>query len=780
MAKKKRRKLNFARLALAILILVIMAAGGAVLALVYSSVASMPAFNPNEIAFAASTEIYDENNQLVTRIGPEKRIPVKLEQVPEMVQNAFIAIEDNRFRNHKGVDIYRIFGAAIADIKSGSLKEGASTITQQVVRQATDIGTEKTFQRKIQEAILAIQMERHFTKDEILEFYLNGIYLGEGAYGVEAASQTYFNKSINELELEEAALLAGLPQAPSAYNPYVNKEAAQKRRNIVLDQMAKYGYITESEAAAAKAKDIVLEPGEIRANEYPYPFFVDYVIQTLTLENDKYNLDESEIYRGGLKIYTTLNPKMQTAAEEAVANLKLPGETKDENGYLQPNAAAVILDPYTGQVKALVGGRKHIGMGLNRATYRPGDPGRPPGSTFKPIAAYGPAIEYLNKGPASIIDDAPREGGWPANYGAYYGLVTMRFALQNSLNVVAVKLMEEVGPDKAVAFTKKLGFERIDPYLSTALGALKYGVTPLQLAAAYGAFANKGIYIEPSVIKRIERLDGTVVYEHEPKQHRAMKETTAFLLTDMLQTVVSRGTGTAAQLPNRPVAGKTGTADNENGRTSDIWFAGYTPNLVGVTWIGNDQDGTPLPTSSYFGGVYTAQLWREMMLKAHDGLPSKKFPGPPSGLVRATVDSKSGLLPGPLTPDDQKVTDWFIKGTVPTKEDDMRVVMDVCAETGLLPSEYCPERIQKVVLKVPYSVSPNVQDYGLRAPTEVCNVHSEETLSDWLPDNGEQNGPWFPEPNDGEQEHQHNGNDNYTDSRQNNSLSWKKWLPTNN
>ncbi len=751
MAKKKRKRLNIARLALMIFLLLGMVACGAVFALVYTSLADMPDFNPNEVSFAASTEIYDENDQLVTRIGPENRVPVKIDQVPKMVQNAFIAIEDIRFKTHKGIDIYRIFGAAIADIKSGSLKEGASTITQQVVRQATDIGTEKKFQRKIREAVLAIQMERHFTKEEILEFYLNGIYLGEGAYGIEAASQTYFNKSVGELELAEAALLAGLPQAPSAYDPFINKEAAKKRRNIVLDQMAKYGYITEAEAASAKAEDVVLQPGKVRANEYPYPYFVDYVIQTLTHEKGKYKLDESELYRSGLRVYTTLSPQMQTAAEEAVANLKLPGETQNEDGYLQPNAAAVILDPYNGYIKALVGGRKHVGMALNRATYRPGDPGRPPGSTFKPIAAYGPAIEYLNKGPASVIDDAPREGGWPQNYGSYYGLVTMRFALQHSLNVVAVKLMEEVGPDKAVEFTKKLGFDRVDPYLSSAIGALKYGVSPLQMAAAYAAFANNGIYTEPAVIRRIERLDGSVLLENEPKQQRAMKQTTAFLITDMLRSVVSGGTGTAARLSDRPVAGKTGTADNKDGATSDIWFAGFTPNLVGVTWIGNDQDGTPLPTKSYFGGVYTAQLWKDMMEKAHQGLPVRQFSGAPAGLTRATVDSKSGLLPGPLTPDEHKVTDWFIKGAVPTEVDNMHVLMDVCAETGKLPTDYCP-RIQKVVLKLPYQVDPRVKDYDLRAPTEVCDVHSAQNQGNWLPDGNNAEDIWVPLPLEEEQQ----------------------------
>ncbi|MBM7855101.1 penicillin-binding protein 1A [Desulfohalotomaculum tongense] len=746
MAKKKRRKkLNVMRLALLILFLVIMAASGAAAALVYSSVTDMPTFNPEDINFSASTDIYDENDNFVARVGVENREPVDIDDVPEIVKQAFLAVEDNRFYKHHGIDPYRILGAAWADIKSGSLKEGASTITQQLVRQSIDIGNAKSFKRKIQEAILAVQMERHFTKDEILEKYLNGIYLGEGAYGIQAAAQTYFSKDVGQLTLEEAALLAGLPQAPSAYNPFQNPEDAKKRRNIVLNQMVKCGYITASEAEEAKKKEIVLNEGKVSPVNYPYPYFIDYVIDVLTDPNGKFKLNANEVYKGGLRVYTTLNPKMQEAAEQAMANDNNFPPAYEKNGELiKPNGAAVIFEPKTGYVKALVGGREHQNRrAWNRATKEQ----RRPGSIFKPIISYSPAIEFLGKGPASIIDDAPLTGKYaPPNYDRRYrGLITMRKALTKSINVVSVKLLKEVGTQRAFSYAQGLGFGKehfAQAGLSAALGGLTHGVTPLQMAAAYGAFANNGIYTEPIVIRRVEKLDGTVLFENKPEKHWAMKPTTAWLITDMLKDVVRYGTGTGARINGRIMAGKTGTVDDGRRGTSDIWFAGYTPDLVGVTWIGNKDQRNPLRRGKFtpFGGTYTAFLWKEMMTKALEGIPNRDFPMP-QGLVRATVDSKSGKLPGPHTPDEHKVTDWFVKGTVPTEIDDTHVLMEVCAETGKLPNEFCPDRITKVFVKLPYTVSEKVEDYALRAPTEMCDVHTAENSAGWLP--GLDN-PWAP------------------------------------
>lgn len=755
MSKKKRKvKINLARLVLLIVLLLVIISGITAFALVATSVATMPAFNPDDISFAASAEIYDDEDQLITRIGAQNRIPVEIEDVPDVVINAFIAIEDNRFRKHIGIDPYRILGAAWKDIKTGSLKEGASTITQQLVRHSTDIGNDKKFQRKIQEAILAIQMERHFSKNEILELYLNGIYLGEG-YGVQVAAQAYFNKNIQDVSLEEAALIAGLPQAPSTYNPITNIEAAKNRRNIVLDQMARFGYITQTEADAAKEKDVILNPIQVSSTDYPYSYFIDYMITRLTDEHNQYQLSEADVFKGGLRIYTSLSQKMQQAAEGAVANDQhFPPAYKNSNDELiEPLGAAVVYDPYTGYVKALVGGRNTQGKMLwNYATTEK----RRPGSTFKPIAAYGPAIEYLGRGPATIYDDIPFSRGnyAPRNSdGTYRGLVPMRYALAHSINIPAVKAMDETGIDKTITFSKALGIDELLPTdgLPTALGGMTNGITPLQLAAAYGAFVNNGIYVEPTVIRKIEKLDGTVLFENIPQQRRAMKETTAFLITDILKDVIAQGTGTRARL-DRPAAGKTGTADNKNNQASDIWFAGYTPDLVGITWIGNKNQNHRLSPGS-FGGNYTATMWKDMMQKAHQGLPKRNFPSPPAGIIRATVDSKSGLLPGPNTPSDHLITDYFLQGTVPKEKDSSHTMLEVCAVSGQLPSEFCTERISKVFIKLPYTTS-NAADIDIRIPTTVCTIHTLHESGedwDWLPDApnevDQDAGGWLPQVN---------------------------------
>ncbi|MBC7325335.1 MAG: penicillin-binding protein 1A, partial [Moorella sp. (in: Bacteria)] len=362
---------------------------------------------------------------------------------------------------------------------------------------------------------------------------------------------------------------------------------AAARRNLVLDTMARYGFITPEQAAATKKEPLNFKKGN-PGTHYRYPYFVDYVTQQLI---SRYGDDM--VYKGGLRVYTTIDKNTQEAAEKAFANPKnFPASARDAKGVLQPQGAAVFLDPQTGYIKALVGGREHINqLQLNRATSGP----RQPGSAFKPIVAYGPAIELKGMVPASVIDDIPVKYGSypPKNYdGRYRGLITMRTALIHSVNVVAVRtLMEHVGIANAIKFANSLGFS-LDPKdhgPSMALGGLHNGVTALQMAAAYAAFANGGIYLQPTAILKVESMDGKVLEKHQPRPLQAMKPTTAYLITSMLKDVIQMGTGTNARL-NRPAAGKTGTSDE--GR--DLWFAGYTPDLVGVVWIGYDQP-KPMP-----------------------------------------------------------------------------------------------------------------------------------------------------------------------------------------
>lgn len=710
--RKPKRKLNIFRLAILLLVLVVVIGGGISIGLVFASVKDMPALSPEMLESGASTMVYDKDGKLITQIGIRNSVPVDIKEVPEQVKNAFLSIEDPGFYKHHGISIRGIARAAVNDIISGSRGEGGSTITQQLVR-ISMLSPEKTLKRKIQEAVLAIQVERRYTKDEILEMYLNNVYLGEGAYGIQAASQTYFAKKIDKLELDEAALLGGLPQAPSAYSPFNDPKAAIARRDDVLDSMVKNKCITADEAEKAKGKELKLETKEVASRQYPYPYFLDYITDELI---EKYG--EDEFYKGGLKVYTTMDPDIQLIAETAMARTaNFPASNPDENGMLQPEGAAVVLDPGTGYIRAMVGGREHTQRRQwNRSTHT----ARQPGSAFKPIAAYGPAIEYKGLGPASVVDDAPVSYGsyTPRNFdGRYRGLITLRTALTNSVNVAAVKVMVDyVGIDNAIKFASNLGI-KLDSSAhgaSMALGGLDKGVTPLQMASAYGAFANMGTYIEPIAILKVEKTDGVVLEQTIPKQRQVMKPTTAYLVTDMLKSVVERGTGTGAQI-GRPAAGKTGTTDEGK----DLWFVGYTPELVTAVWIGYDQP-TAMPQA--YGGTYPTRIWQEIMSKALSDVPVKNF-SMPSGIVTSTVDGKSGLLPGPNTPGDSLVTDMFAEGTVPTVTDNVHGYVEVCAASGLLPTSFCPDRVIKPLIKLPYSVPSIVEDYSLRAPTESCNIH---------------------------------------------------------
>ncbi|MCG9968139.1 penicillin-binding protein 1A [Pelotomaculum terephthalicicum JT] len=710
--RRTRRKLNSRRLFSLLFCLAVLSVGCVGCGLVYSSIRDVPKLTPDSLESAASTLVYDKDDKLITQIGIKNSVPIDLKDVPDNVKNAFLAIEDPGFYKHHGFSFRGIARAAWNDLSSGSIKEGGSTITQQLVK-ISFLSDERTLKRKLQELILALQVERQYTKDEILEMYLNNIYLGEGAYGIQAAAQTYFGKEIKRgLKLEEAAMLGGLPQAPSAYSPYLDPQAALSRRNTVLDSMAKNNFISESEAAKAKAAELKIETKEPAERQYPYPYFLDYLTDKLI---EKYG--ETEVFKGGLKVYTSLDQNIQQIAEAAMArNSNFPSSKTDANNLLQPQGAVVVLDPHTGEIKALVGGREHT---QKRQWNRASQTTRQPGSAFKPIAVYGPAIEYKGMGPASVVDDIPVNYGSyePHNVdGRYRGLITLRTAMTNSVNIAAVKiLMGKVGISDAIKFASGLGIQ-LDPQkhgAGMALGGLYNGVTPLQMASAYGAFANQGIYVEPTAITRVEKADGVILEQNVPKQHQAMKATTAYLITDMLKSVVQSGTGTNAQI-GRPAAGKTGTTDDGK----DIWFVGYTRELVAAVWIGYDK-----PTSMQaYGGTYPAGIWREIMSKALSNVTVKDFQRP-DGLVSYTVDGKSGLLPGPNTPSDSLVTDLFNEGTVPTESDNIHVFVEVCAASGQLPTERCPDKVIKPLIKLPYSVPSFVEDYNLRVPTQPCAVH---------------------------------------------------------
>lgn len=551
--------------------------------------------------------LYDQNGNILTEIYDEmNRVPVQLGQIPLHVQRAFISIEDERFHSHHGIDLRAILRALVSYYKSGKITEGASTITQQTMK-LLFLSPEQSLPRKVKEAFLALEFELRYSKDEILELYLNQIYFGEGAYGIQTASKTYFNKDCSELSLAEGALLAALVQAPSAYNPYVNPVVAVQRRNIVLDKMIQQGFITSEQGL--EARQTVLSLKEEEAVDQRNSYFVDYILDEATAL-----VGEGKLFKGGLKIHTTMEPEIQKKAEKVFERTNLFPDQKVQ-------AALAMVENGTGAVKALVGGREYkTKRGFNRATQLL----RQPGSAFKPIAVYAPAFE-LSYGANSIIADVPFKAGnyEPRNAdGSYYGQISIRTAVQWSRNVAAVRLLNQIGIAPGYEMAQKLGFALAeeDRCLALALGGLTKGVSPLQMAGAYGAFANDGIFIKPFVINYIEDANGQIIYRH-PEGVSVMKPSTAQAIKDVLRSAVDSGTGYRAGIYGAEVAGKTGTTElpdtavfrGLNGN-KDAWFVGFTPHYTAAVWMGYDEkdmDRQHYLTS--YGGNQPAEIFRLVM-----------------------------------------------------------------------------------------------------------------------------------------------------------------------
>ena len=578
----------------------------------------------DDIRPPASSQIYDINgNEIANVHAAENRVPVKINQIPKDLQNAFVAVEDARFYDHSGVDPRGILRAVWANITDRGVSEGGSTITQQLAKNAY-LTQERTLKRKAQEVFLALQLERQYTKQEILELYLNQIYFGQGAYGVQAAAQTYFGKNVEDLTLNECAMLAGIPKSPNYYSPVNNLAAAQERKGTVLDQMEKYNYINTSTAEKTKKEKLNIVKPAKKVDTTPAAYFIDYVTQKLI---DKYGADA--VYKEGLKIYTTLDMDMQHAAEAAMQNL--PNYSTDSNGIKQPQGALVAIDPHTGYIKAMVGGRGSDQF--NRATMAE----RQPGSAFKPFV-FAAALESKFT-PSTIIDDSPITiGNWtPQNYErTFNGKVSLRKVAEESLNVPTVKIAQKLGIDKPIYYAQEMGISTFvldgpqnDRNLATALGGLTKGVTPLELTSAYGTFANKGVHVDPVAIVKVLDRNGKVLEQAEPKKRSVINETSAAELTSMLMGVIAHGTGAAANI-GRPAAGKTGTTSDYR----DAWFVGYVPDLVVGVWIGNDNNAA---MNGMTGGRTPAVIWKAFMQKALGSAPAKNFDG--SAAVKGdTVD----------------------------------------------------------------------------------------------------------------------------------------------
>lgn len=601
----------------------------------------------DDIRPPASSLVYDsDGNEIATIHAAENRMPVKLDQVPKNLQDAFVAVEDNRFYDHIGVDPRGIARAIWANLRGRTVSEGGSTITQQLAKNAY-LTQDRTLKRKIQEVFLALRLEHQYTKSEILELYLNQIYFGQGAYGVQAAARTYFGKDVEDLTLNECAMLAGIPKSPNYYSPLNNLQAAQERKATVLDQMVKYGYLDSATAEKTKQeKPDLVKPDPAKDDKGEASYFVDYVTQKLI---DKYGADA--VYKDGLQVYTTIDMDMQRAAEKAMKGL--PSGRKDSNGVQQPQGALVALDPHTGYVKAMVGGRGTDQF--NRATMAE----RQPGSAFKPFV-FAAALE--NKfSPSTVINDSPiKIGDWePQNdEHTFSGAVTMRQVAQHSMNVPTVKIAQKLGIEKVLYYAQEMGISTLvmdgphnDKNLASALGGLTKGVTPLELTSAYGTFANKGVHVDPVVIVKVLDRNGKVIDEANPEQHNVISESSAADLTSMLQDVIRAGTGRRANI-GRPAAGKTGTTSDYH----DAWFVGYTPDLVASVWIGND-DNTSL--GGIYGGTVPATIWKNFMTEALKGTPAKDFDG---------SESSGGDSIGSL--EDDKSTAVTKKSAAPAKKEE--------------------------------------------------------------------------------------------------------------
>lgn len=608
---------------------------------IFAAYQSLPAVG-NNMRPAVSSQVFDSHGRLITTLhSDQNRLPIDINKVPQNLQNAFIAAEDNRFYEHIGIDPIGIFRAIFANLTNRGIAQGGSTITQQLAKNAF-LSQEQTLKRKIQEAMLALEIEHKYSKKEILEMYMNQIYFGQGAYGIQTAAKTYFNKDVNELTLTQCAMLAGLPKSPNYYSPFNNLNEAKKRKNVVLDQMVKYGYVSAAEAEDAKNQDLGLSKSHQSKEADEYASFIDYVSQQVA---KKYGDDA--LYKEGLKIYTTMDVDKQHAAVRAMRNL--PNNYTDENGLTQPQAAIVSIDPKTGHILAMVGGRGQDSF--NRASMAV----RQPGSAFKPFV-YLTALQH-DMTPDTTMDDQPvTYGSWsPKNAGgSYSGTMTLSDALPHSVNTIAVQLADKVGTKNIIANAKKMGITTLDAKddnLAMALGGLTKGVTPLEMASAYGTFANKGVHVKPTAIVKILDRDGNVLedastLEKEETKTRVMSEREAYEMTTMLEGVIDHGTGTAAAI-GRPAAGKTGTTDDNK----DAWFVGYTPDIVTAVWIGDDTGSHSL--GEIYGGTIPAEIWKDYMSSATSDESGGDFSAP-SGMERRKETTSSSSSSNSVRSDDRE------------------------------------------------------------------------------------------------------------------------------
>ncbi|HBH86633.1 MAG TPA: penicillin-binding protein [Syntrophaceae bacterium] len=631
--KKKRLKSSgFGILFLLIILSVVLLAfiaGSITFYVIFKDLPSIAALKDYRPSIA--TRVYADNKEIIEEFFLEDRKLIKLPDVPKVVIQAFVAAEDARFYQHTGFDFLSMVRAFLKNVEAGRIVQGGSTITQQVAK-SLYLSSERSYARKIREAILAYKIDKYLTKDEIMNLYLNHIYLGHGTYGIEAASEGYFGKSAKYLTLPEASLLAGLPKAPSTYSPFLHFDKARQRQAYVLDRMMEDGYITREEKDRALATHIKLK--SIRPKEKIAPYFVENVRRYVL---ERYGSDV--LYKEGLEIYTTLNIDMQKAAVEAVERGLKELEAREKYDKATVQGALFSMDVRTGEIKAMVGGRDFKKSEFNRATQAR----RQPGSAFKPFI-YTAAFD---KGmtPSTRIMDAPimfpdrsqPDGFWrPKNFdGKFNGPTTLRTALVQSRNIITIKLLQEIGVDYAAAYATNMGITSpLSKNLTMALGTS--AVTLQEMVTAYNVLPNQGKRVKPFFIKKIIDRTGHVFEENQGKSEQVIDPRIAFMTSYVMQDVVESGTGRRVKSIGRPVGGKTGTTDD----VRDAWFIGFSPSLIAGVWVGFDQERTLGKQEQ--GGRAAAPIWLYFMEKALGGKPVEVFPVP-DGIVFIKVDPHSGI-----------------------------------------------------------------------------------------------------------------------------------------
>lgn len=663
----------------------VIAAACTVTGLVYiNTLPTLEELDPSPIA--QTSKVYDINGDLLTEFhAEENREIIDFDDMSQNIKDAVVSIEDKRYYDHQGVDYIRIVGAAIADIKASNKAQGASTITQQVVKNIY-FSPEKTWRRKINEALVAIQMERNYSKDRILEIYLNTVYFGTGTYGIEKASEIYLGKHASDLNIPEAALLAGMIQAPEVYSPFNNIESAKLRRDTVLKAMYDQEMISSQDYIDSLAEPIVVNEagntiGDTASADHIAPYFIDYVKTQLYDQQ----FSDFDVFEGGLRIYTTLDPDLQQKAEQAV-NTVFPEE-------IDPSYSLICSDPDNGYIYALIGGKDYNESKFNIATQGR----RQPGSVFKTLVLmeavrqdFSAKNEFPANGPITI--DMPEGPDWEVdNYAGekFEDDLSVADATVHSVNVVFAQLVMQIGAENVEALCSQMDIDDIGSNPAIALGGLETGITPLNVSKVFSTLASGGTYHAPVTILEITDSGGKTLFQYDPEEEGASKRIlsvpVADYITRILQRVINEGTGRGAGI-GRPAAGKTGTTSDYK----DAWFAGYTPDLVTVVWMGNAESSVPMDPINgriVVGGTYPADIWREFMSAALEDTEVSNFNSPEGSLIDVQVCSESGKLPVFWCPED--ILEWkiFVKGEESDDVCDIHNKVEVPDLTGMVLGE---------------------------------------------------------------------------------------------